>query len=73
MNFECVKSHNGFVQTQNVFDAYSIHNCDYMFSSDKSTYNNVSLGHSSFMDHVFIYDVLLQFIKRLEVRLQEQI
>ena len=68
MNFECVKSHAGFVQSQNVFDAYSIHYCDDMCSSyDGSTYNNVSLGHSSFIDHVFISDVLLQFIKRLDM------
>ena len=59
---------NGFIQSQNVFDTYSIHNCDYMcLSGDGSTYNNVSLGHSSFIDHVFISDVLLQFIKHLDV------
>ena len=60
--------HNGFVRRQNVFDAYSIHNRDYMCSSDDgSTYNNVSLGHSSMIDHVFISGVLLQFIKLLNV------
>ena len=50
------------------FDAYYIHNCDYICSSDDdSTYNNVSLGHSFMIDHVFISDDLLQFIKLLNV------
>ena len=50
------------------FDAYPIHNCDYIcLSGDGSTYNNVSLGHSSFIDHVFISDVLLQFTTRIDV------
>ena len=62
MNFECGKSHNGFVQSQKVFDEYSMHYCNYMCSSADSTYNDVSLGHSSFIDHVFISAVLQQLL-----------
>ena len=59
----CVKSHNGFVQSQIFLNVYSIHNCDHICSTgDGSMYNNVNLGKFSFIDHVFIFNFQLQFI-----------
>ena len=54
-NFECDMSNSGCKQCVDMFDNYSILNCDDLCESlDRVTYYNDSLGQSSFIDHFFV-------------------
>ena len=68
MNFECRVNHPGFVKCNNVFGSHSIHYCDeFVIGDDRYTNTNISLGYSSFIDHIFVSDELKQYSSSLEI------
>lgn len=68
MNFVCDSSHPGYVQCYNVLESSGIHHCDDLcVNADKYTYFNSSLGHASFIDHIFVSDSLRHCISNVSI------
>lgn len=56
LNFECLASNTGFSSFNNFCSQYGIRCCDDLYIGDPNerfTYFNSSLGHRSFIDHIF--------------------
>ena len=68
MNFPCDISNEGYKQCDNnVLARYNVINCDeFMNNGNCFTYQNYSLGHFSFVDHVFVSNSIRQDIVSAE-------
>jgi hypothetical protein len=68
LNFRFEEIHNGFKYCRNVFNQLGIFNCDDLCSSnDRFTYFSNSLGHGSFIDHLFVCISLRSLIDSIHV------
>jgi hypothetical protein len=68
LNFCCDETHNGFKYCRFVFNQLGIFNRDDLCSSnDRFTYFSNSLGHGSFIDHLFVSNPLRSLIDSIHV------
>ena len=63
MNFKCDVSNDGYRQLADMLLGYDISHCD-SFLNDGicNTYVNDSLKQASFIDHLFVYNTIRQYI-----------
>ena len=62
-NFECNTDNEGYRSCQSLLCSYNVHYCDdYIVDEQPVTYRNDALGHSSFIDHMFVSDSVRSYI-----------